>query len=63
MSDVELVILEKRYNSLKRLFKVANTRDLTQVFVPFRIDARTVVYIREKNWYEWRDISRQFIIG
>ena len=66
MSDVELVILEKRYNSLKRLFKVANTRDLTQVFVPFRIDARTVVYIREKNCLKpkWvKKLGRKFIEG
>jgi hypothetical protein len=49
LSEDEIDIYEKRYRSLKKLLKLDKKKDLNQLFIPFRIDGRTVVYIREKN--------------
>lgn len=48
----ELVIYEKRYNSLIKLFKVKKNKDYNQNFIPFREDHKTVYYIREKHCFK-----------
>lgn len=51
LTDDEILIYEKRYASLLKLFKQTKTKDLNQLFIPFRLDSRTVVFIREKNCF------------
>ena len=49
LTDEEIDIYEKRYKSLKKLFKVKNNRDFNQLFIPFIVDHKTVIFVREKN--------------
>jgi len=64
LSDEEIHIYEKRLKSLKKLFKVVSNKDYNQFFIPFFIDYKTVIYIREKNCYreKWTNkFGREFI--
>lgn len=58
LSPLELDIYEKRYKSLKQLFKKEKTADLQQLFVPFFIDIKTVVFVREKNCFKSKWVAR-----
>jgi hypothetical protein len=64
LSDEEIEKYEKRYRTLKKLFKVAKNKDYNQLFIPFYIDHRTRVFIREKNCFKdkWvKEFGKGFI--
>ena len=51
-SDEDLDLYEKRYKSLCEKYKKNKPRNLEeQNHIPFRIDGKTLVWIREKNLY------------
>lgn len=58
LSDEEIEIYEKRYKSLKKLFKVDNNRDYNQLFIPFYLDNRTTIFVREKNCFKEKWVNK-----
>lgn len=58
LDDDELLVYEKRYKSLLKLFKVVKNKDLNQLFIPFIIDHRTVIYIREKYCFKPKWVNK-----
>ncbi len=47
----DLEVYRKRFNSLQD-FSNRKETDLSQNFIPFRVDFRTVVFVREKNCFK-----------
>lgn len=58
LTEEEISVLEKRRDSLLKYCRVENNRDLTQDFIPFRLDSRTVIFIRKKNLFKPKWVSR-----
>lgn len=64
LSDEEIEVYEKRYKSLKKLFKVEKNKDFNQLFIPFYLDYKTIIYIREKHCFKdkWvKKFGKEFI--
>lgn len=52
LSDLELEIYEKRYKSLKKLFKIENKKNRENLlFIPIRLDIRTVYFVEESQCF------------
>lgn len=58
LTDFEISILEKRRDTLLKYCRVLDTRDLTQDFIPFKIDIKTVIFIRKKNLFKNKWVAR-----
>lgn len=57
-TEEEYNALEKRANSLRKEFPIENKRDLSQHFIPFRVDYKTVVFVREKHCFKAKWLAR-----
>jgi len=54
----EYAALEKRAETLRKEFPIKNKKDLSQHFIPFQTDYKTVVYVREKHCYKAKWLAR-----
>lgn len=54
----EYAALEKRAETLRKEFPIENKKDTTQNFIPFKVDHKTVIFVREKHCFKAKWLAR-----